>query len=311
MDLLKDVQPLLSLISAVLSITVIGFVIRLSLLMRAALTERTAAVEAQKGIVQERLLLAEDELTRTRSNYEREMSVLKERLSQLLSEGKVSLESLVLQPGSFDIRSEIKDAITSTMETILVLERGAGDLGITGKDVDSQIEVAKALSLRGEWAEAGRHYDSYLDANPENWEAQFARAVAYANSKGDEDADLQALRAYSETIARMPESVEDDLRARLYSYRSAIFKRLKRLEEAESDLQLARRWATSRHVREDIAWNLACVYAMRGEKQSLLVELNNLVHDRHWREFIKSRYWWFGDFLDDPDVKRLLGGPDG
>src|SRR5208283_2916161 len=97
-----------------------------------------------------------------------------------------------------------------------------------------------------------------------DWEDYYIRGVNLANTRGDHETNLRALRAYSEAIALMPRELPDNDRSRLYAYRGAILKRLGRLEEAQHDLLLAQRWAREAREINDAIYNLAGVAALDG-----------------------------------------------
>ncbi len=313
MEYLKDIEPILSLISAVLSLTVIGFVIRLSLLMRAALTERAAAIDAQKGavqeqkgVVEERLKFAEEILSKERERHEQVVTSLKEKLMKLHSEGGVTVQKIAENPGGIDIRSEVREAIEDTLQEIVKLERIADGSSVKTEDPERFLEIAKGLSVSGKPVEAAEFYDRYAEAVPDNWEVHFVRAVAYANSRKGDSTNLASLRAYNDAIAYMPQTLDRNTIARLYGYRGAMFKRLHRLHDAEKDLLFARDFATARYEVCDITYNLACVYAMLDEREKLLSELRVLAKDAKWRSAVKVRRVYFGDYLDDPEVQDVL-----
>lgn len=55
-----------------------------------------------------------------------------------------------------------------------------------------------------------------------------------------------------------------------------MFKRLGRLPEAEADLKLGLEKASDGLVLRDIRYNLACVYALRGQRELMLTHLRML-----------------------------------
>lgn len=126
-------------------------------------------------------------------------------------------------------------------------------------------------------------------ASDERWEDHFTRAVDLAN-RHVADSDLAALRAYNEAIVAIPAQVDRNLKARLFSYRGAMFKRLNRLDEAMSDLRLAERLATERYEMEDIKYNIACVFAMSGQVEAAIESIRDLIgRDEKWRRLVSQR----------------------
>jgi hypothetical protein len=129
---------------------------------------------------------------------------------------------------------------------------------------DTRLEVARGLLSQRRWADAASMLDDYVSSRPDDWDAQFARGAAHANSRAGNTADLSALRAFNEAIAFVPRSEARDWLPRFFGYRGAMLKRLGRYDEAESDLRIARRVATKADDRNDVDYNLAAVYALTG-----------------------------------------------
>jgi len=176
---------------------------------------------------------------------------------------------------------------------------------------DWSLDLAKGLMAEGRWAEAGAYFDQYVSAmpgGPSDWRVHYTRGVAHANSRSGLVGDQAAVRAYSDAITLAPADLDADLRARLFAYRGAILKRLGRLDEAESDLLLARTLATSEEMIADIAYNLACIYAMRADRQKLFTELTRLTGDRVYLAAIWSHLTdYFAEFQDDPEFLSRIG----
>jgi len=110
----------------------------------------------------------------------------------------------------------------------------------------------------------------------------------------------------SEAIALAPSNLDMNLRARLHGYRGAAFKRLNRLDEAESELLLAKKWATENYEISDVAYNLACIYAMSYRKQQMLEQLSFLIQNQSWKKVIKAKREYFGNYWHDPDFQSLV-----
>jgi Flp pilus assembly protein TadD len=84
------------------------------------------------------------------------------------------------------------------------------------------------------------------------------------------------LDAYTRAEALMPSDAPQEMVARLYSYRGAIYKRLGRLDDALRDLRIADRLAQTSYEILDVTYNLACVLTMRGEVEKALQYLRKL-----------------------------------
>jgi hypothetical protein len=137
-------------------------------------------------------------------------------------------------------------------------------------DPKALLTLAQGLMAEGKWLDAGKKYEEYARDRPDDWEANYVRGVAFANSRRGTETNLASLRSYNDAITFAPANIDVNTRARLFGYRGAILKRLGRLEEAEADLLLARRHATAPYEYNDVRYNLAAVYAMMGARDRLL-----------------------------------------
>jgi hypothetical protein len=90
------------------------------------------------------------------------------------------------------------------------------------------------------------------------------------------------------------------MKARLYTYRGAMLKRLNRLDEALSDFLLAQRWATEPYETMDNQYNLACIYAMLKEKPKMMECISNLSFAPQYLHSIKHSHY-FKNYHNDPD----------
>lgn len=310
-NILSDLQPWLALLSAVLSLSVLGFVIRLALLMRDAAGERIKALEERRGIVEERLKMKDEELTRTEKWYEKEVAQLKEQLSSLLARHGAALDASMLNATSLP---PLPAADSEQLATILERTRSLEDFPSTPpppqQDPEWHLEIAKGYALAGDWISAARHYERYLQTDTTDWQAHFLCAVAFANSRNGGESDLAAVREYGAAIAYAPEGLPSRIRSRLYDYMGAMFKRLRRLDEAEAFLLLARRLAEKPYEAADIAYNLACVYAMSGRREEMMEVVRLLVREEHWRRILRSKKEYFERYWSDPEFTVLVHSQD-
>jgi hypothetical protein len=152
--------------------------------------------------------------------------------------------------------------------------------------------------------------DSRASVNDsEDWEYYYLRDVSLANERGSSDVNLAALRAYSNAIVLAPRSLPNNVRARLYTYRAALFKRLNRLEEAEQDLVLAQRWATEEREISDALYNFACVFAMGDSPRDALPIRRQLIQrNGKWIAIVRSSRRYFGKLFGDPEFETLTHG---
>lgn len=305
-EFLTDIQPYLAVVNAAAAAALAIFLIRVFMFIRLAFDDRVQAVKDQKEVVTERLNQAKDDIEREKQMHEREVTRLKDKLSELLKQNDITLDSLIERRSPADMTDEDESPFRSTLNTMIALEEDslAGHHDI--KDPSWYIEIAKGLTAAGDWYRAARHYDSYIEHDPENWRVHYLRAVAYANARKGRVSDIAALRSYNDALAFMPTENEEHNPARLYGYRGAMLKRLGKLEEAESQLLLARHLATNRYEREDVAYNLACVYAMLEKRAEMFKMLGEIVGSSRWKEIIKGKRSYFSNYLEDREFLSLL-----
>jgi len=304
-NFISQIQPFLSLINAVISLAVLGFIIQLAGMMRSALAERMEAIKDQKVIVEERLKNAQDELNRTEKWYKRDIDELQEQLTRALEKQGPSIENMVKEPNA-----NIEDSVKLTLETILtkmnILESRIGDKDAFSNNPAWHLNKARALANTNDWKPAAEEYGKYLEYDRDNWEVHFLQGVAYQNSREGNHTNLAALRAYNEAVALTTNEIDVNTRARLFAYRGAALKRLGRLHESESDLLFARKMATREYEISDIAYNLACVYAMNMKKQEMLENIKIAIKLPRYKSAIKFGKDYFKNYWEDQDFQHAI-----
>jgi len=140
-----------------------------------------------------------------------------------------------------------------------------------------------------------------------DWQDYFILGVNLSDRLGEENQDIAALKAFSDAIAVAPNDLADTLRSRLYSHRGGLLKRLRRLEEAEHDLQLAQKWASKNREIDDAMYHMAGVKALRGDENDALAILQTLFRrDARWLDLVKARTEYFGKLQNDPRFNELV-----
>ncbi|MBP6900625.1 MAG: toll/interleukin-1 receptor domain-containing protein [Burkholderiaceae bacterium] len=140
-----------------------------------------------------------------------------------------------------------------------------------------------------------------------SWEEHYVRGVNAANTRSGPSANTEALLEYAAAIALAPATLPRNTISRLYSYRGAMLKRLRRLEEAEQDIQLALKLATGPHELNDANWNMACIEAMTGRHTEALARLQHLIaQDSRWVRATQTAPY-FKDLHGKPEFTALLG----
>ncbi len=328
--MLQFLNQYANLINFVLLVAIVGWLFLLTQHYKEAITERFEArlaakdveiqslsdrlkfveeqLKLQYQIATQRLETKQDDLAKTEKWYERDIVRLQQELSDVLEREKITTERLVMNVDTSSISTEIKAAITELLQEIKSVEQQFEETEVVVEDPKLFLDMAKAFSSTHRWLEAAENYGKYLERFRDDWEVHFLQGVAFVNSRHGPTTDLAALRAYNEAIALAPPSIDNDMRARLFAYRAGVAKRLARLDEAEADLMLAKKYATALYEVYDIKYNLAAVYAMRGDKAQLLEvvrELRNRPSElAHIRVHLNT---YFAAFSRDSEFLELIG----
>jgi len=270
------------------------------------------------AIQEERLKKAVDDQQRLEKWTDREKAELKAQLEraqtdldQLLKKEGIDLDTLALGKQLTDTTSEVRttaQALVDEMRSkIAQLSQIASSTTKPPEDSSLELSIAMGAMASGSYSEAATHFDAYAARGGGSWQTHFSRAVAHANTRLGEQSDTAALMAYNDAIALSPRDLEPNQRARLFAYRGAILKRLHRLAEAQNDLSLALTMATAEYEQLDIHYNLACVYAMRRERDQMFVHLAKLSGKRSLRNAVAAHLFdYFSHFRSDSDLKAFI-----
>lgn len=148
-------------------------------------------------------------------------------------------------------------------------------------DIELHLSMAKAFSADEEWLKAAQQFEIVTKTKDDDWELFFSKGIAYANSRNNQYY-LKSIESYSLAIAYLPESKNTNIKAKLYIYRGSLLKRVNRLDEAKSDLELGLLLANEDYEISDGLYNLACIYAMkenRIEFYKIITRLEELEFD--------------------------------
>lgn len=174
-------------------------------------------------------------------------------------------------------------------------------------DSDWHLAMAEGLYSTSKWEKAAFHFEKALIDKNEEWEIHFSKAVSFANTPNGKISVLKALQGYNDAICFFPKSEEDYYKARMYIYRGAMFKRLNRLEEAESDINYGLEITNNPSDQHDATYNLVCIYAMRGEKKPMLVFIEQLMEEQHLLDLIQDHLNdYFQQFKNDPELLDII-----
>jgi Flp pilus assembly protein TadD len=307
---LTDLQPYLTALSAGLGIATLGFLLNVVKTIRDNAQDRIA-------IQEERLKRAAEEQQRTEKWAEREKATLKEQINVAKAEMDALLKREGIDLNTLSLGKQLSESAVEVRATAQALveemKNKLAQLSTIEKPVsepakpDWELSLAMGTMAAGSYGEAATHFDSYATGRSDSWQAHFSRGVAHANSRKGEPSDIAALRAYNEAIALAPVDIDKNRRARLFSYRGAMLKRLSRLEEAEADIRIALSLADATHEVLDARYNLACIHALRAERELMFDQLSALKGSpQHLRAVAIHTRDYFARFAGDPEFLAVL-----
>lgn len=229
------------------------------------------------------------------------------KLDRSLRTAGIDLVSLMAGKSIEDVANELKGEIKTDLNLLLSILSNLQGKGVSlsAAPPPALLEAAKGLMAEHRWGEAARYLEEYV-ISVDDWQVYWSLGVARGNEHGGASSDLSALRAYGEAIALSPETADPNNMARLFSYKGAMLKRLGRLDEAEFDLLLAKRIATRKFEMVDIAYNLACVYAMMGRKHDALGAIRSLKSLGGIRMVLSHLDDYFNNLKGDVDFRREI-----
>lgn len=300
MPTIQDIQGYATIVGAVVGLGTLSFLLSF-------IREQREQAKAHLEVLRERLKAVEEDRDRTEKWGKKEQEKLASENAKLqtdlqtaLKESGITLESLLMGRRIEDLSEKLQEAIESLISRAQLLEMKSHDAHEPGW----HLALAQGHMARSEWAIAAEHLDAYTALRPEDHEAQFSKAVAYANTRNGHSTNLKALRSYNEAIAFLDLASEQNWKARCYAYRGAVLRRLGRLDEAEGDLILAQKWAIADYERQDTIYNLTTLYALQKRRDDMFQMLRQLRSRRHLqgvRSHLEDNFAFFksdSEFLD-------------
>jgi tetratricopeptide (TPR) repeat protein len=250
-------------VNGLLSLAVIGFVVRFSLFMKTAFKEKEDVLLKRLDALDEDLKRTEKWADRNQEELEDERDKLQLKLDQVLADANIDIHSFDLMNAVQEISSEFKSSLKEISGKIETLESSSNE-----DNHELNISMAKAFASNGEWYKAASQYDLATRDISDNWELYFYKGMAFANSRNSTATNLKALQAYADAIVYLPKDVDPNMRARLFIYNGAMLKRLGRIDEAEYHIVHGLKYATAHYEVNDGLYNLGCIYAMKGDDES-------------------------------------------
>ncbi|MCP3892803.1 MAG: hypothetical protein GY702_28595 [Desulfobulbaceae bacterium] len=302
MPSLSEFQPYLAAIGSFLNVATFGFVIRIAQVLRNIERQRAEILEDRLAGVKEDLARTEKWSDREKKELTSQNESLRSQLEELLNGSGMTIEALSGGKSLQEAQKSIQQSVDVLIQSMEKINKSSGGID----NPKWHLELAKGYMAKSEWSNAAKHFDFYVDSEPSDASAQFSRGVSYANIGGNE-CNINALRAYNEAITFTPATIDKDMYARYFTYRGGILKRLKRLPEAYSDLQLALSLASRKYEINDIKYNLACVYAMQGNRELMLKMVSELSGDHQKLLGIQLKINdYFANYTNDDEFLDII-----
>ena len=264
MEILKEYM---SVINGVLSLTVLGFILKITSVLKASFKEKEDILNKRIDLMSDDLKKTEKWANRDKDKLIEEREEYRKKLELILSDAKIDLQSYNILDVVKSVNSDIKDSIKELTDKIENMKYETN-----GNNIELNLSMAKAFATNGDWNKTAQQFEIVTRTKDDSWELYFSQGVAFANSRMGKTSDLKSLQSYSSAIAYLPEDANPNTKARLYIYRGALLKRLKRSREAENDIKIGIENATEAYEKNDGLYNLACVYAM----QNRIEEFNEI-----------------------------------
>lgn len=247
-------------------------------------------------------------LEKERVEKEVELSKVQARLDEILNKEGVTFQYLSsgrrLTDSTNDVKDLIEDLTSKMLQQIkeLVPSNTQNDSVIA----KSRLTIAKAQMAKGNLDDAANSFEYYTSAENASWEVYFSQGVNLANIRKGQKSNRASVKAYNDAINVLPHGIENNIRARIFGYRGAILKRLHRLDEAEADLNIAIKYATGKYEIDDINYNLACVYAMHGDKVKMISTILKIKEKRIFHSIKHHFVDYFKQFETDKEFKSII-----
>lgn len=249
---------------------------------------------------------------------QRQLRTVSHDLAQTLRLTGLDLDGLIfggrsLQDAPAEAQDQIVSLTSQLREQISHVDRAELQVDPASPRDHPALIAGKALMAEGRWRQAAPYFEQYIEAGYEDWQVYFA--IGYCRGKSHDGglADRAALEAYDHAMRLAPENLSPLARARLTTYRAAMFKRLKRLDEAEPELKkalelLKRHDLLDTDEAHDTRYNLAGVLALKGEEDDAIEIVRALRGTAYAAAIWAHRDDYFAGLKNRSEFIEALGG---
>ena len=308
---LQDIKDYAPVVTAVISFGLLGLLINVMTQLGRVSSERLAVRDEKLESFTKHLQTTETWHLREKESLRAQITTLTDKLQTSAGPSETNLVQAAInaQQGLTNLAANtVKDLVTqlsAKLDTYQEVYASKATAETTGWRRTAALGALATGSIDQAAAQLGNVANASLE-----WDDHFSLGVLRANTRGGAEADLLALRAYNDAIALAPSDLDVAMRARLFTYRGAMLKRLKRLKEAEADLNMAISLTNEDAEIIDARYNLAGVYAMQGRRAEMLGMVRQVAKDTRYRLAIEHHLDdFFQAYAQDPEFLEELAQP--
>lgn len=304
-----DLTTIITIITGVINLTLLGFLIHFFKTFREIAHEREQLIKEQKNLSDTKTQVVEKELAYTdRQNKQliAEKEQLQRQLAETLNSGGIDLNFILNNSLLKDMTSNFTEKVENLTKKLEEIQNGTKDNKIEIFDGDYHMTLGKGFVVNRNWKKAAYHLDLAALSFPDDWNLHFTRGISYANIRGDNNTNIKSIEAYTQAIMYLPDS-EQQYKSKIYIYRGAIFKRIGKIDEAEIDVKYGLSNTEDDFLIADAKYNLACIYAMRGDREKLFDALKDLRKMNIFKPGLRHHLNdYFAKFKNDREFLSLI-----
>ncbi len=268
-----DLTTIVTIITGVINLTLLGFLIHFFKTFREIAQEREQLIKEQKNLSDSKTQVVEKELAFT-DRQNKQLIAEKEQLQRQLSEAfkseGIDINFILNNSSLKDLTSEFSEKVEHLTKKLEEIQIGTNSNKQEIFDGNYHLSLGNGFVVNRNWRKAAFHLDLAALSYPDDWDLHFTRGVCYANIRGDNNTNVKSIEAYTQAIIHIPDGDRQN-KSKIYIYRGAIFKRIGKLDEAELDVKYGLSNTDSDFFLADAKYNLACIYALRGDREKLFL----------------------------------------
>jgi tetratricopeptide (TPR) repeat protein len=227
---------------------------------------------------------------------------LQKQLAEVLKSGGINIDFLLnnssLQNLTSDFTSKV-EVITKKLEHVQEVIESNRKYEIA--DNEYHLSVGNGFLVNKEWKKAAHHLEIASLSQPEDWNLHLTIGICYANIRGGRLTNIKSIEAYTRAIIHIP-VIDKEVKGKTYIYRGAMLKRINKLDEAELDVKFGLSQTKSKRFQSDGLYNLACIYAMRNDREELFQVMNKLKPTNAYMNTIRHHLKdYFKNFENDKE----------